>query len=76
VEPTRAERFEVLFRENHGPLRAYALRRTSREAARAVGCTRGAFAVRLHRARGRLAAGLAALERPVPTVTTSSLEVS
>jgi RNA polymerase sigma-70 factor (ECF subfamily) len=178
VEPTRAERFEVLFRENHGRVRAYALRRTSREAAqdvvadtflvawrrldevpgdglpwlfgvarrvlanqrrsaqrgaalerrvaagasrprsgdpaesvadadvlrvalgrlsdrdrealmlvaweglsgaraaRAAGCSRSAFAVRLHRARGRLAAELAALERPAPTVTTNSLEVS
>jgi DNA-directed RNA polymerase specialized sigma24 family protein len=45
-------------------------------AARAAGCTYAAFAVRLHRARARLAAELAALERPAPTVTTNSLEVS
>jgi DNA-directed RNA polymerase specialized sigma24 family protein len=31
-------------------------------AARAAGCSRSAFAVRLHRARARLAAELAALE--------------
>jgi RNA polymerase sigma factor (sigma-70 family) len=33
-------------------------------AARAAGCTRGAFAVRLHRARSRLAAELATLDVP------------
>ena len=33
-------------------------------AARAAGCTKAAFAVRLHRARARLAAELAALEAP------------
>ncbi len=33
-------------------------------AARAAGCSRAAFAVRLHRARARLAAELAALEPP------------
>jgi RNA polymerase sigma-70 factor, ECF subfamily len=45
-------------------------------AARAAGCTRSAFAVRLHRARARLAAELASLERPALSVTTNSLEVS
>jgi DNA-directed RNA polymerase specialized sigma24 family protein len=33
-------------------------------AARAAGCSRGAFAVRLHRARSRLAAELQAQEQP------------
>jgi RNA polymerase sigma-70 factor (ECF subfamily) len=43
-------------------------------AARAAGCTRTAFAVRLHRARARLAAQL---ESPAaPVVNTNSLEVS
>lgn len=37
---------------------------TGARAARAAGCSRAAFAVRLHRARGRLAAELAALEPP------------
>jgi RNA polymerase sigma-70 factor (ECF subfamily) len=32
LDPTRDERFEVLFRENYLPVRRYALRRTSREA--------------------------------------------
>ena len=45
-------------------------------AARAAGCTRAAFAVRLHRARGRLAAQLDLLESPiVPAVNSKSLEV-
>jgi RNA polymerase sigma factor (sigma-70 family) len=45
-------------------------------AARAAGCTRAAFAVRLHRARGRLAAQLDLLESPVvPSVNSKSLEV-
>ena len=35
---------------------------TGARAARAAGCSRGAFAVRLHRARGRLTAELASLE--------------
>jgi RNA polymerase sigma-70 factor, ECF subfamily len=33
VEPTRKERFEGMFRENYAPVRAYALRRASRDAA-------------------------------------------
>jgi RNA polymerase sigma-70 factor, ECF subfamily len=46
-------------------------------AARAAGCTRAAFAVRLHRARGRLAAQLASLEPPAGGhVEAQSLEVS
>ena len=45
-------------------------------AARAAGCTRAAFAVRLHRARGRLATQLDLLESPiVPAVNSKSLEV-
>ena len=43
-------------------------------AARAAGCSRAAFAVRLHRARARLAAELAALE-PTSVPKTSPLEV-
>jgi RNA polymerase sigma factor (sigma-70 family) len=178
VEPTREERFEVLFRENYGRVRGYALRRTTRDAAqdvvadtflvawrrfddvprdalpwlfgaarrvlanrrrsvergaalerrvataaphprssdpaesvadaevlrialgrlsdrdrealmlvawdglsgaraaRAAGCTRAAFAVRLHRARARLAAELASLERATLRPTTDPMEVS
>ena len=178
MDPTRDERFEVLFRENYLPVRRYALRRTSREAtndvvadtflvawrrlddvpsdalpwliavarrvlanqrrsavrgaaleqrvataegherasdpaesvaeaellrlalarlsdrerealmlvawdglsgaraARAAGCTRSAFAVRLHRARARLASELASLDTVAPTARTNSLEVS
>jgi RNA polymerase sigma-70 factor, ECF subfamily len=45
-------------------------------AARAAGCTRAAFAVRLHRARSRLAAQLASLEVPVAPVNADSLEVT
>ena len=45
-------------------------------AARAAGCTRAAFAVRLHRARARLAAQMDLLESPVaPAVNSKSLEV-
>jgi RNA polymerase sigma factor (sigma-70 family) len=45
-------------------------------AARAAGCTRAAFAVRLHRARARLAAQLDLLGSPaVPAVNPKSLEV-
>jgi RNA polymerase sigma-70 factor, ECF subfamily len=45
-------------------------------AARAAGCTRAAFAVRLHRARARLAAQLDSLESPVvAAVNSKSLEV-
>lgn len=45
-------------------------------AAQAAGCSRAAFAVRLHRARGQLAAELAALEPPAPRdVEPQSLEV-
>jgi RNA polymerase sigma-70 factor, ECF subfamily len=44
-------------------------------AARAAGCSRAAFAVRLHRARARLAAELAALE-PQPIAGVESLEVT
>jgi RNA polymerase sigma-70 factor, ECF subfamily len=44
-------------------------------AARAAGCSRGAFAVRLHRARARLAAELAALE-PTTVAGVESLEVN
>jgi RNA polymerase sigma-70 factor, ECF subfamily len=43
-------------------------------AARAAGCSRAAFAVRLHRARARLAAELAALE-PASVPKTPRLEV-
>jgi RNA polymerase sigma-70 factor, ECF subfamily len=46
-------------------------------AARAAGCTRAAFAVRLHRARARLVAQLASLEPPAGgRVEARSLEVS
>jgi RNA polymerase sigma factor (sigma-70 family) len=45
-------------------------------AARAAGCTRAAFAVRLHRARARLTAQLASLEPPAAHVEANSLEVS
>lgn len=46
-------------------------------ASRAAGCTRAAFAVRLHRARARLAAQLASLEPPAGgRVEAQSLEVS
>jgi RNA polymerase sigma-70 factor (ECF subfamily) len=45
-------------------------------AARAAGCTRAAFAVRLHRARARLAAELSSLEPPAVAVKSDSLEVS
>jgi DNA-directed RNA polymerase specialized sigma24 family protein len=31
VEPSRADRFETLFRENYAAVRAYALRRTARD---------------------------------------------
>ena len=44
-------------------------------AARAAGCSRATFAVRLHRARGRLAAELAALEPAAPNVEPRSMEV-
>jgi RNA polymerase sigma-70 factor, ECF subfamily len=50
---------------------------SSARAARAAGCTRAAFAVRLHRARARLAAELASLEPPAGGhVEAQSLEVS
>ena len=50
---------------------------SSVRAARAAGCSRAAFAVRLHRARARLAAELAALEAGgAPGVQETSLEVS
>lgn len=46
-------------------------------AARAAGCTRPAFAVRLHRARARLAAELDSLGSPAASIVkTESLEVS
>ena len=45
-------------------------------AARAAGCSRAAFALRLHRARGRLAAQLGELESPAVAVGRDSLEVS
>ena len=45
-------------------------------AARAAGCTRAAFAVRLHRARSRLAAQLLSLELPAAPVNADSLEVT
>ena len=46
-------------------------------AARAAGCTRTAFAVRLHRARSRLATELDSLESPdVPADNAKSLEMS
>ena len=44
-------------------------------AARAAGCTRAAFAVRLHRARARLAAELAA-QQPHTVAEVQSLEVT
>jgi RNA polymerase sigma-70 factor (ECF subfamily) len=44
-------------------------------AARAAGCSRGAFAVRLHRARARLARELHLLETPAVTLEPDSLEV-
>jgi RNA polymerase sigma-70 factor (ECF subfamily) len=40
---------------------------TGARAARAAGCSRAAFAVRLHRARARLAAELDSLERGTVT---------
>lgn len=50
---------------------------SSARAAHAAGCTRAAFAVRLHRARARLAAQLASLEPPAGGhVEARSLEVS
>ena len=51
---------------------------SSARAASAAGCTRAAFAVRLHRARARLAAQLASLEPSAGggRVETQSLEVS
>jgi RNA polymerase sigma factor (sigma-70 family) len=45
-------------------------------AARAAGCTTTAFGVRLHRARRRLAARLAAVEPGAPTTQAKSLEAS
>jgi RNA polymerase sigma-70 factor, ECF subfamily len=47
-------------------------------AARAAGCSRAAFAVRLHRARTQLAAELASLEEPLatPPAEPKSLEVN
>ena len=46
-------------------------------AARAAGCSRATFAVRLHRARGRLSSRLASLEHPAANpVEAQSLEVS
>jgi RNA polymerase sigma-70 factor (ECF subfamily) len=47
----------------------------SAEAARAAGCSRPAFAVRLHRARKRLAAALAAAEIPYE-IRGATVEVS
>jgi RNA polymerase sigma-70 factor, ECF subfamily len=44
-------------------------------AARAAGCTRGAFAVRLHRARARLAAQLHLLDSTAAKLEPDSLEV-
>jgi RNA polymerase sigma-70 factor (ECF subfamily) len=44
-------------------------------AARAAGCSRAAFAVRLHRARARLAAELSSLETSGVALKTDSLEV-
>jgi RNA polymerase sigma-70 factor (ECF subfamily) len=50
---------------------------SSARAARAAGCTRGAFAVRLHRARARFTAQLASLEPPAGGhVEAQSLEMS
>jgi RNA polymerase sigma-70 factor (ECF subfamily) len=48
---------------------------TGARAARAAGCRPATFAVRLHRARAKLAARLAALEHPTP-FEAQSLEVS
>jgi RNA polymerase sigma-70 factor (ECF subfamily) len=49
---------------------------TPARAARAAGCSRGTFAVRLHRARARLAVELAALERaPAHDLEPQSMEV-
>jgi RNA polymerase sigma factor (sigma-70 family) len=49
---------------------------TGARAARAAGCSGAAFAVRLHRARGQLAAELAAVEPPaVRDVEPQSMEV-
>jgi RNA polymerase sigma-70 factor, ECF subfamily len=49
---------------------------SSARAARAAGCTRAAFAVRLHRARARLAEQLASLESPAGgPVKSQSLEM-
>ncbi len=45
-------------------------------AARAAGCSPATFAVRLHRARARLATELAAREQPSGAAETRSLEVS
>jgi RNA polymerase sigma-70 factor (ECF subfamily) len=44
-------------------------------AARAAGCSRAAFAVRLHRARARLAAELSKLETAPVALETNSMEV-
>jgi RNA polymerase sigma-70 factor (ECF subfamily) len=49
---------------------------TGTRAARAAGCSRSAFALRLHRARTRLAAELSALESPTAPFEDKSLEVS
>ena len=50
---------------------------SSARAARAAGCTRAGFAVRLHRARARLATQLASIEPPAGGhVEAHSLEVS
>jgi RNA polymerase sigma-70 factor (ECF subfamily) len=49
---------------------------TGTRAARAAGCSRSAFALRLHRARTRLAAELSALESPTAPLEDQSLEVS
>jgi RNA polymerase sigma-70 factor (ECF subfamily) len=43
-------------------------------AAAAAGCSSGAFAVRLHRARGRLAAALGALDEAAPRSTPDAME--
>jgi DNA-directed RNA polymerase specialized sigma24 family protein len=45
-------------------------------AAEAAGCSRAAFAVRLHRARSRLAAELGELESRAVAVASNSLGVS
>jgi RNA polymerase sigma-70 factor, ECF subfamily len=49
---------------------------TGARAARAAGCTRGTFAVRLHRARSRLAAELDALRSPAAAVPNVEMEAS